>query len=169
MIYSLIEYKYLKNLVHQLWFYSILFNNKFILFFLLLNRRNLSLIRQLALIRVKPLIRIVKVFTAKRSGNKQQQFILITIVLILIQTILLGYFSVFSLYLYGRPFCLDALHVSILSSVQAIITVVLSLIAARVKVRFDKTYVWAVLGSFAVIANLIILSLAKTVWLLYIG
>jgi hypothetical protein len=109
------------------------------------------------------------VFTAKRSGNKQQQFILITIVLILIQTILLGYFSVFSLYLYGRPFCLDALHVSILSSVQAIITVVLSLIAARVKVRFDKTYVWAVLGSFAVIANLIILSLAKTVWLLYIG
>jgi hypothetical protein len=123
----------------------------------------------LARIRVKPFIRIVTVFTEKRSGNKQQQFIFITIGLILFYTMLLGYLSVFSLYLYGRPFCLDALHVSILSSVQAIVTVLLSLLAARSKIPFDNTYLWAVLGSLAVIANLIILSLAKTVWLLYIG
>jgi hypothetical protein len=153
MIYSLIDCNFFKTI-----------NS-----FLFLNRRNLSLIRQLARIRVKPIIRIVKVFTVKRSDNKQQQFILITIVLILLQTMLLGYLSVFSLYLYGRPFCLDALHVSILSSVQAIITVLLSLIAARSKIRFEKTYLWTVLGSLAVIANLIILSLAKTVWLIYIG
>jgi hypothetical protein len=146
-----------------------LFNDKFILVFLLFNRRDLSLIQQLARIRVKPLIRIVKVFTVKRSGNKQQQLIFITIVLILLQTILLGYLSVFSLYLYGRPFCLDALQVSILSSVQGTVTVVLSLIAARSKIRFEKTYWWSVFASLAVIAHLIILSLAKTVWLLYIG
>ena len=108
-------------------------------------------------------------FTVKRSGNKQQHFILITIILILLQTILLGYFSVFSLYLYGRPLCLDALHVSILSSVRAVVTFLLSLIAARVKMSFDRTYLWAVLGSLAVIADLIILSLTKTIWLLYIG
>ncbi len=75
-----------------------MFNDRFILVFLLFNRKNLSLIQQLARIRVKPLIRIVTVFTEKRSGNKQQQFIFITIVLILLYTMLLGYYSVFSLY-----------------------------------------------------------------------
>lgn len=144
----------LKNLVYYL---------------LLCNRQNLSLIRQLARIRVKPLIRIVTVFTVKRSGNKQQQFIFITIVLILLHTMLLGFLSVISLYLYGRPLCLDAFHVSILSSAHGIFTVLLSLIAARIKIEFDKTYWWAVLGSLGIIANLIILSLAKTIWLLYIG
>lgn len=82
---------------------------------------------------------------------------------------LLGYSSVFSLYLYGRPLCLDALHVSILSSVRAVIAFFLSLIAALIKIPLDRTYLWAVVGSFAVFADLIIMSFAKTIWLLYIG
>jgi hypothetical protein len=109
------------------------------------------------------------VFTVKRSGNKRQHLALITIVIILLQVVLLGYFSVFSLYLYGRPLCLDALHVSLLSSAQAIVVFSLSMLSAFSKKSLDSTYLLAVLGSLAVIVNLIILTFARRVWLLYIG
>ncbi len=138
-------------------------------FLLLINRRNVSLIRQLARIRLKPIVRSVTVFIVKRSGNKRQQLALITIVIILLQVVLLGYLSVFSLYLYGRPLCLDALHVSLLSSTQAIIVFLLSMLTAWCKKSLDSTYLLPLLGSLAVIVNLIILSLAKRIWLLYIG
>ncbi len=134
-----------------------------------LNRRNVSLIRQLARIRLKPIARTITVFFVKRSGNKRQQLALITIVLILLQIVLLGYLSVFSLYLYGRPMCLDALHVSLLSSVQAIIVFLLSMLTAFSKKSLDSTYLLPVLGALAVIVHLIILGFARTVWLLYIG
>ncbi len=74
-----------------------------------------------------------------------------------------------SLYLYGRPLCMDALQVSLLSSTQAIAVVLLSGLTALSKKPLKKTYLLTTLGILAVIAHLIILSLAKTVWLLYIG
>jgi hypothetical protein len=135
----------------------------------LINRRNVSIIRQLARIRLKPIVRSVTVFIVKRSGNKRQQLALITIVIILLQVVLLGYFSVFALYLYGRPLCLDALHVSILSSAQAVVVFLLSMVTGFCKKSLGSTYLLPVLGSLAVIVNLIILSLAKRIWLLYIG
>jgi hypothetical protein len=147
----------------------ILFTDRLPLFSLLANRRNVSLIRQLARIRLKPILGTVTVFTVKRSGNKRQHLALITIVIILLQVVLLGYLSVFSLYLYGRPLCLDALHVSLLSSAQAIVVFSLSMLSAFSKKSLDSTYLLAVLGSLAVIVNLIILTFARRVWLLYIG
>jgi hypothetical protein len=129
----------------------------------------MSLIRQLAQIRLKPIIRTVTVFTMKRSGKNRQQLVLITIVSILIQVILLGYFSVLLLYLYGRPLCLDALNVSLLSSAQAVAVFLLSMLTALRKKPFKRTYLLATLGSLGVIVNLIILSFAKRLWLIYIG
>jgi hypothetical protein len=138
-------------------------------FLSLLNRRNLSLIQQLARIRLKPIARAITVFIVKRSGNKRQQLALITIVLILLQIVLLGYLSVFSLYLYGRPLCLDALHVSVLSTVHAIIVFLLSMFTAWRKKSLPSTYLLPILGSLSVIVNLIILGFARRIWLLYIG
>jgi len=138
-------------------------------FLSLINRRNVSLIRQLARIRLKPIVRSVTVFFVKRSGNKRQQLALITIVTILLQVMLLGYLSVFSLYLYGRPLCLDALHVSFLSSAQGIAVFLLSMVTAFCRKSLDSAYLLGVIGSLAVIVDLIILSLARKIWLLYIG
>ena len=108
-------------------------------------------------------------FTVKRSGNKRQQLALITITFILLQVVLLGYFSVFALYLYGRPMCLDALRVGFLSAVQAIAVFMLCIVAAVSKKSLDGTYLLAMLGSVAIITNLIIFGFAKRIWLLYIG
>jgi hypothetical protein len=126
-------------------------------------------VRQLARIRLKPIVRIVTVFTVKRSDNNRQQLAFITIVIILLQTIMVGYFSVFSLYLYGRPMCLDALHVSLLATVRGVTTFLLSMLTVLCKKSFDKTYLASVLGSFAFIISVVIFSLAKKIWLLYIG
>lgn len=123
----------------------------------------------MARIRLKPIVHAVTVFTANRSDSKRQQLVLITIVSILLQAVLLGYLSVFSLYLYGRPICMDALHVSLLSTAQAIVVFLLSIPIAFIKKTLDGTYLVPVLGSLAVIIDLIILSFAKKIWLLYIG
>jgi FtsH-binding integral membrane protein len=133
------------------------------------NRQNLSLIQQLARIRLKPIVRVVKVFTVKRPDNKRQQLALVSIVLILLQVVLLGYSSVLTLYLYGRPMCLDALHVSLLSSVTAVIVLLLSLLTAFCKKSLSNTYILPIVGSLSVIIHLVIFGLAKKVWLLYIG
>jgi hypothetical protein len=132
-------------------------------------RRNLSLIRQLARIRLKPIIGIVTVYTVKRSNGKQQRLAIITIILILLQMMLFGYLTIFSLYLYGQPLCLDALNVSLISSVQAIVVFLLSMLTAVCKKSFERTYWSPALGALAFIVNLIILSLAKRIWLVYIG
>jgi len=114
-------------------------------------------------------VRIVTVFAAKRSGTKQQQLVLITIVIILLQIMVLGALSMFSLYLYGRPMCLDALRVSFLAGTQAVAVVLFSILTALSKKSLDKTYVLAILGSLAAVINLIIVSFARRIWLLYIG
>ena len=127
------------------------------------------MIQQCARIRLKPIIRIVKVFIVKRTDNKRKQLVWITIVLILLQSVMLGYFSVYALYLYGRPMCLDALHVSLLSSTQAVVTFLLSILTAVCKTSFDSTYFAPIFGTLTVITQLIMLSFAKQLWLLYIG
>jgi len=81
----------------------------------------------------------------------------------------LGALSMFSLYLYGRPMCLDALHVSFLAGTQAVAVVLFSILTALSKKSLDKTYVLAILGSLAAVVNLIIVSFARRIWLLYIG
>jgi hypothetical protein len=64
---------------------------------------------------------------------------------------------------------LDALHVSLLSSAQGTAVFLLSMLTAWRKKPLNKTYLLSVLGSLAVIVNLVIVSVARAVWLLYIG
>lgn len=127
------------------------------------------MLRQLLCIRFKPIIRVITVFTKKRSHAKRQWLFLITIVMILVLFILYGYTSVFTLYLYGYPFCLDALHVGFISLAQALTISIISLFIVFSKKTFDHTYLLPILGSITLIVGLIGFSLAKKVWLLYIG
>lgn len=83
-------------------------------------RKNICFVRQLRRIRLKPLVRTIKLYTLKRSHSKQKQLIVITIVIILMLFLQFGYYSIYILYLYGRPFCLDAFHVALLATAQAI-------------------------------------------------
>ena len=127
------------------------------------------MIQQLSRIRLKPIIRIVKVFIVKRADNKRKQLVFVTIALILLQSAFLGYFSILPLYLYGRPMCLAALQVSLLVSTQPVVAFLLSVLTALSKISFDKNYFASIVGSVAIITELIILSAAKSLWLIYIG
>ena len=64
---------------------------------------------------------------------------------------------------------MDAVGVSLLSSSQAVITSVLSLATACIARKFDKTFLLPMLGLIAITSELVIVGLAKTVWLQYIG
>ncbi len=112
---------------------------------------------------------MITVFTKKRSGYRRQRLFLITIVMILLLFILYGYTSVFTLYLYGHPFCLDALNVAFISLAQALTVSIISLLIVFWKKTVDKTYLLPILGSITLIIGLTVFSVAKRVWLLYIG
>lgn len=132
-------------------------------------RKNLSLIRQLSRIRLKPIARTITVFTVKRSGHKRQWLIVLTIVVILLLFMLYGYVTMFALYLYGRPFCLNAFSVGMLSLAQALTIIPVSLIFMLCKNKLDNNYVLPIVGSLFFMIGLVLFSIAKQLWLLYIG
>jgi PCFT/HCP family folate transporter-like MFS transporter 1/3 len=114
-------------------------------------------------------MRVITVFTKKRSGHNRQRLFLITIVTILVLFILYGYTSVFTLYLYGHPFCLDALNVALITLAQSLTVSIVSLFIVLSKRTFDKTYILPLLGSIALIIGLSIFSFVKQIWLLYLA
>ena len=154
-----------RDSLEQSSFIMLVSNNTFSCF----HRRNISLIRQLARIRLKPITRIITVFVVKRSDSKRQRIILITIVTILLFFVLFGYTSIFSLYLYGHPFCLDAFSVALLSLAQALTVFIASFLVIVCKKFLNESYVLPLLGSFALTIGLTLFSVAKKLWLLYIG
>jgi hypothetical protein len=132
-------------------------------------RRHASLIHQLSRIRLKVVLRVVNVFIINRPNNNRLQLLLITLVTFLLLFMLFGFYSVFTLYIYGRPFCLDALNVAFISMAQAIAIFFFNMIAILSKQKLDKTFLPPILGSVALIINLLLFGLAKRIWLLYIG
>lgn len=120
--------------------------------------------------RLKPIVRCIQVFLVKRPGRNQQHLFLISIVNILLLLMLFGYMSVFALFAYGRPFCMDAFHVGMLATTHAISVCVFTIIISCIKSeRLDRTYVLPIVGLLAIVIDLIIFGLAKWTWLLYVG
>jgi hypothetical protein len=106
---------------------------------------------------------------AKRSGNNQQVIVLITLAIIILLFVHFGYYSTYIMCLYGRPFCMNALTVSLLASAQALFILILTVLAVRFKRQMDSTYLPPIIGALALTVDLVIFGLAKVVWLLYIG
>jgi hypothetical protein len=109
------------------------------------------------------------VFTVKRPGNNRQKFNLITLVTIILLIVHFGYYSIYIVYLYGYPFCMNALTISLLASAHALFVLLLTVLAVRFKRQMDSTYLPPIIGAFALSVALVIFGLSKVVWLLYIG
>lgn len=131
-------------------------------------RKNMSFLRQLARIRLKPLLRTIKLYTLKRSKNKQKQIIIITIVIVLMLFIQFGYHSIYILYLYGHPFCLDAFHVALLTTAQTGAIFLVSLVMLLLKRILKDSYILPIIGVIFYVSSLILFGIAKKIWLLYL-
>ncbi|CAF4562160.1 unnamed protein product [Rotaria socialis] len=86
-----------------------------------------------------------------------------------VQSVSVGYSSVLTLYLYGRPFCMSALQVALLSTAISVTIAALTLTATLSKRRLDSSYLLPVIGVVMSIVHHVIFAVAKTVWLLYLG
>jgi hypothetical protein len=120
-------------------------------------------------VRLEPIKRIAQVFAVKRPGNNRLKLVLISIATVLLLFVHFGYYSMYILYLYGRPFCMNALMVSLISSAQALCIILLTSLAVRFKRQMDTTYLPPIIGTLALAVDLSIFGLAKVVWLLYAG
>ncbi|CAF1194036.1 unnamed protein product [Adineta ricciae] len=134
------------------------------------NMRNKSLILQITSIRLQPIIHCIQVFLTKRPGHNQQHLLLISITNILLLLMLFGYMSMFSLFAYGRPFCMNALDVGLLATTHAISACLFTLIISLLgKQQLDKSYSLPIIGLLALVGDLLLFGLAKSNWLLYMG
>ncbi|CAF4463951.1 unnamed protein product [Rotaria socialis] len=86
-----------------------------------------------------------------------------------VQSVSVGYSSVLTLYLYGRPFYMSAFQVALLSTAISVTIAVLTLTATLSKRRLDSSYLLPVIGVVMSIVHHVIFAVAKTVWLLYLG
>ena len=134
------------------------------------NRGIFHFIKQLKHVRLSAIRGTYRVFLIKRPEHNQRTIILLTATQMLLFVILFGFVSIHPLYLYGKPFCFDALDLAILTSAQFSLMIVISIILAF----FQKSYLMnsmfiPVFGIATYIIHLVLFGLAQVVWLLYLG
>lgn len=82
---------------------------------------------------------------------------------------LYGYVTMFALYLYGRPFCLNAFSVGMISLAQALTIIPIALIFMFCQNQCDDTYILPIIGSSCFMIGMVLFGIAKQIWLLYLG
>mgnify|MGYP001042648249 FL=1 len=134
------------------------------------NRHILALFQQLKQVRLTPIRGTYRVFLIQRPEHNQRTIILLTSIQIVLFIILFGFVSIHPLYLYGKPFCFDALNLAILTSAQfalmIFITIVLSIFE---KASFIHSMIISLVGIFMYMIHLVLFGVAHSVWLLYLG
>ncbi|CAF1435994.1 unnamed protein product [Didymodactylos carnosus] len=66
---------------------------------------HLNILQQIKLVRLKPLFKVLQVFTIKRKSNNRKMLLLTVLTHLSVIVMLCGYASIVYLYLYGQPFC----------------------------------------------------------------
>ena len=135
------------------------------------NKRELfHFVKQLKRVRLSAIRGTYRVFLTKRPGDNQRKLICLTVTQMSLFVILFGFVSIHALYLYGKPFCFNALDLAILTSAQFALMIFISIVLSF----FQKSYlmnslVIPIFGIFTYIIHLVIFGFAQRVWVLYLG
>jgi hypothetical protein len=133
------------------------------------NQKIFGFLKQLKQIRLSPIRDTYRVFLIKRNGNDQRSIILLTVAQIMLYIVLFGFTSIYALYLYGQPLCLNVLGLAIVTSAQFSLMIILSITITLCQNRFTKSLLLPFIGILMYIVHLVIVGIAQTVWLLYMG
>jgi len=133
------------------------------------NQKFFGFLKQLKQIRLSPIRDTYRVFLIKRNGNDQRSIILLTVAQIMLYIVLFGFTSIYALYLYGQPLCLNVLGLAIVTSAQFTLMIILSITITLCQNRFTKSLLLPFIGILMYIVHLVIVGIAQTIWLLYMG
>jgi MFS transporter, PCFT/HCP family, solute carrier family 46 (folate transporter), member 1 len=134
------------------------------------NRHAFFFLEQLKRIRLTSIRKIYRVFLIQRSQHDQRTIILLVLIQILLFTILFGFVSIHPLYLYGMPLYFNAQDLTLLTSVQFSLMIIISIILSCFQQHpFFNSMLLPWIGTLAYIVHLICFGLARSVWFLYLG
>ncbi|CAF1050338.1 unnamed protein product [Didymodactylos carnosus] len=128
---------------------------------------HLNIFQQLKLIRLTPIFKVLQVFTIERKSNKRKILLLTVFTHLSIIVMIYGSFSVTYLYLYGQPFCWGSWEVSLNSSAQAILVLLLTIVFT-LTITSDS-FLIPMTGVITFMIQLVLFGIARSTWLLYLG
>lgn len=131
--------------------------------------QHLNMFQQLKLVKVSMVTKVFRVFFVKRDGHKQRSLLMLVTIHLGLIVMICGHLSMFYLYLYGAPFCMDSFGVSLNSVAQTVATVLLTIpFTLTIAKRSDHLIIPA-LGCLAYMAQLILFGVAQSVWMIYVA
>ena len=134
-----------------------------------LNVQHLHFFQQLKHVKFGIVSKVFRVFFVKRQEHRQRSlFMLVSIHLSLI-VMIIGYMSIYYLYLYGEPFCLDSLGVSLNSVAQTVTIVLLTIPFTLTIAKRTDHLVIPMFGCLAYMIQLVLFGIARQIWMIYLA
>jgi MFS family permease len=134
-----------------------------------LDVQHMNFIEQFKQINIKVTKNIFHVFIRSREQHKQRSLLLLVSIHLSIIVMICGYTAISYLYLYGAPFCMDSLGVSLNSAAQTLsITLMTIPFTLTVGKHSDHLFL-PIIGCIAYIAQLTLFGIAQDIWLLYVA
>lgn len=135
----------------------------------IVEHQHLNPLQQLKKIDVKLTKDIFKVFLRKRSKGKQRNLLLLIGAHLCVIVMICGHLSMYYIYLYGAPFCMDSFGVSLNTTAQSVLTIILTIPYTLSRAKNSDHLILPIIGSISFIVQLSLFGIAKTIWLLYVA
>jgi PCFT/HCP family folate transporter-like MFS transporter 1/3 len=134
-----------------------------------LNVQHLNIFQQLKLVKLRPIIDTFRVFLVKREGHKQRSLLILVSTHSIIMIMVCGQLSMYYIYLYGAPFCFDSLGVSLNSTAQTVVVILLTIPCTLTITKRTDHLSLPILGCLSYMTQLILFGIATQVWMIYLA
>jgi PCFT/HCP family folate transporter-like MFS transporter 1/3 len=134
-----------------------------------LNVQHLNFLQQLKQVKFGSVAKVFQVFFVKRPEHRQRSLLMLVAIHLSLIVMLMGHTAIYYLYLYGTPFCFDSFGVSLNSLAQTVITILFTIPFTLTIAKRTDHLVIPMLGFLAFMTQLVLVGIARDVWMLYLA
>jgi hypothetical protein len=134
-----------------------------------LNVQHLNIFQQLKQTKLRPVIKIFRVFFVKREGHKQRSLLMLVSTHLCMITMTYGNLAMYYIYLYGAPFCFDSLGVSLNTAAQTVIMILFTIPFTLTVTKHSDHLAFPILGCLTFMTQLVLFGITKQVWMIYLA
>jgi hypothetical protein len=131
--------------------------------------QHLNIFQQLKLVRLRPVINTFRVFFVKREGHKQRSVLLLVASHSSIMIMVCAQVAMYYIYLYGAPFCLDSFGVSLISTAQTVLAILLTIPCTLFITNRTDHVILPMMGCLSYMAQLVLFGFANKLWMIYVA
>ena len=133
------------------------------------NVRHLNIFQQLKLVRFKPVKNVFQVYFVKREAHRQRSLLMLITIHLSVIVMICGQIAIIYLYLYGAPFCMDSLGVSLNSTAQTVFIILCTIPFTLTVAKHPDHLIYPALGCIAFMTQLVLFGITSEIWVLYVA